>query len=291
MADLYELDWLGGASERYFRRIRPQVLDLPWGTLDPSRYPPLLVDRARVSWTEASYNEYCTAVAFTEMLNALLAAQAPIDLIAMASDFLADEMLHTELTARVAMELGGGAPYRVHFDQLTAGVSKKLSALQRANELVVRICCVGEAFSLPMLAGCQRSASHPLTSQILQVIVEDEAPHGRFGWLYLDWIAEELDEAERTRLATKALATIRQFEPYWKRLRSTVVDGRTTEGFELAHVRELGWMEAQDYAVAAQEAVLDKIVRPLARYGIELDPVAVDGLLDERAPKRASDRA
>lgn len=270
MKEAFDLEWMGGVSEKYFRKVRPGVDELPWGTLDVARYPVELVDRARVSWTEAAYNEYCTAVAFSEMLGALLAAKAPIDLIGMASDFMTDEMLHVELTSRIAMELGGGAPYQVDFDGLGIKPSLELSPLQRANQLVVHVCCVGEAFSLPMLASAYNSALHPLTKQVLQRIVHDEAPHGRFGFLYLDWAVDQLDAAERARLGQIAADTIEQFSPLWQRLTSRVHDGITTEGYQLQHVRELGWTESSLYATRARRAIEEEVVAPLAKYGIEL---------------------
>lgn len=275
MREPFDLEWMGGVAEKYFRRIRPDVDELPWGTLDPTRYPIELVDRARVSWTEAAYNEYCTAVAFSEMLGALLAAKAPIDLIGMASDFMADEVLHVELTSRIAMELGGGAPYEIDFDGLGVHPSLELSPLQRANQLVVHVCCVGEAFSLPMLASAYNSALHPLTKQVLQRIVHDEAPHGRFGFLYLDWVSDQLDAAERARLGGIAVDTIAQFAPLWQRLTSRVQDGITSEGYSIEHVRELGWTESSLYATRARRAIEEEVVAPLAKYGIELP---ADGL-------------
>jgi len=102
-----KLSWLGGATERHFRKLRPGIEELPWGTLRPEQYPPLLLERARSAWTEAAYNESCTALAFADLQRALLQAQVPIDLIGMASDFVVDEILHIELTSRIAMELGG----------------------------------------------------------------------------------------------------------------------------------------------------------------------------------------
>jgi hypothetical protein len=270
MREPFDLEWFGGVAEKHFRKVRPGVDELPWGTFDISRYPAELVDRARVSWTEAAYNEYCTAVAFTEMLGALLAAKAPVDLIGMASDFMADEMLHVELTSRLAMELGGGAPYEIDFGDLGVRTAPELSPLQRANELVVHVCCVGEAFSLPMLASAYGSALHPLTKQVLQRIVQDEALHGRFGFLYLDWATDQLDDAERARLGDIALHTIGLFAPLWQRLTSRVHDGVTTEGYLLEHVRELGWTESSVYATRARAAIEDEVIAPLARYGIAL---------------------
>lgn len=277
----FDLDWLGGPTEQAFRKLRPGIDDMPWGTLDPSRYPPMLVDRARVSWTEAAYNEYCTAAAFTELLGALLAAQAPIDLIGMASDFVTDELLHVELTSRVAMELGGGAPYRVNFEQLSLPITPGLTAFQRANEHVIRTCCVGEAFSVPMLATCLKSAAHPLTRAVLEQIVRDEAPHGLLGVYYLQWAADRMDDAERARLGQVTLDMLKLYAPFWGRLTSRTTDGVTTEGFLLQHVQELGWAEAETYAITARKTVQDDVLAPLAAAGIVPDPAAVEALLQQ----------
>lgn len=270
MKEPFDLEWLGGVTEKHFRKVRPGVDEMPWGTLDPKKYPALLVDRARVSWTEAAFNEYCTAAAFAALLEALLQAKAPVDLIGMASDFVADEVLHVELTSRIAMELGGGAPYVVDFDHLRREPGKELTAFQRANELVVHVCCVGEAFSLPMLASAYSSATHPLTRAVLERIVADEAPHGRLGWAYLEWAEDRLDDAERARLGVVAKETIDLLSPLWERLTSRVVDGVTTEGFLLEHVRELGWTESSAYATRARRAIQEDVVAPLARFGISL---------------------
>ncbi len=43
---LFELDWQGGTAERYFRRARPGIDELPWGTLSPAGYSPELVEAA-----------------------------------------------------------------------------------------------------------------------------------------------------------------------------------------------------------------------------------------------------
>ena len=53
----FELEWLGGATEHFFRRARPDVDKVPWGTVDTSRYAPELLAAVRGSWTELSMNE------------------------------------------------------------------------------------------------------------------------------------------------------------------------------------------------------------------------------------------
>jgi hypothetical protein len=279
MREPFELSWMGGPSERAFRKLRPGIDAFPWGTLDVDRYPAVLVERARVSWTEAAWNEYCTAAAFTSLLRALLEAKAPVDLVGMASDFVADEVLHVELTSRIAMELGGGAPYTVDFEDLTMPTSPGLTAFQRANEEVVRTCCVAEAFSVPMLATCMKSALHPLTKAVLTQIVKDEAPHGKFGLYYLEWAANHMDAAERRRLGDVALSMLELYTPFWARLTSRTVEGRTSEGFAIEHVHELGWAEAETYARTARDTVRTEILAPLASFDIHPDAERVEALL------------
>lgn len=275
----FDLEWFGGVAEHHFRKVRPGVEEMPWGTLDPKKYPAALVDRSRISWTEAAFNEYCTAAAFADLLGAMLAAKAPVDLIGMASDFVADEIHHVELTSRLAMELGGGAPYVIDFENLRRIPSHDLTPLQRANELIVHLCCVAEAFSLTMLASALGSATHPLTRTVLERIVKDEAPHGRLGFLWLEWVEDRLDDAERKRLAGVTVDTIAALAPLWQRLTSRVTDGVTTEGYLLEHVRELGWTEASLYKERARNAVRDDVLAPLAKFGIVPDAAAIAALL------------
>ncbi|MBX3233413.1 MAG: ferritin-like domain-containing protein [Labilithrix sp.] len=277
----FDLEWLGGVAEHHFRKVRPGVEEMPWGTLDPSRYPAALVDRSRISWTEAAYNEYCTASAFADLIGAMLEAKAPIDLVGMASDFIADEILHVELTSRIAMELGGGAPYTIDFTNLHARPDPALSPLQRANQLVVHVCCVAEAFSLPMLASAFGSATHPLTKAVLERIVKDEAPHGRLGFLWLAWAEDRLDDAERARLAGVTVDTIASLAPLWQRLQSRVTDGLTTEGYRLEHIRELGWTESSLYKERARRAIEDDVLAPLARFGIVPDRSRIAPLVSD----------
>ena len=275
----FEPEWYGAQPAHYFRKIRPGIDDFPWGSIDPSRFEERLLKRAQLSWTEAAFNEYCTAVAFTQLVQALLEVNAPVDLTAMAGDFLADEMLHVELTARLATELGGAANYQVDFSKLQVPLDPSLSPFQRANELVVRLCCVGEAFSLPMLAGCMQSSTHPLIKKVFEQIVKDESQHGRLGFLYLEWADEYLDEEERRRLGRCAGETVLQLSPLWRRLRSEVQDGKTSEGYSVEDIRALGWMLSADYRRTARESIQREVAEPLAAFGIKIPEAMMEEAL------------
>src|SRR5690606_14906120 len=120
---------------------------------------------------------FCTATAMGQLVAVMGRASVPIDLWGIASSFALEELLHVELCSRVAMRLGGGAPIVYDPDDLVLEFEDELTPLQQANELIVRLCCVGEVFSLPMLAGSMRAASNPLTKAVLEQIVRDESMH------------------------------------------------------------------------------------------------------------------
>jgi hypothetical protein len=171
------------------------------------------------------------------------------------------------------MRLGGGAPIRYDAESLRIPIDPSLTPLERCNELVVRLLCVGEALSLPLLTGCMRSATHPLVRAVLTHIVRDEALHGRLGFLYFDWIGCDLTLPERDRLARAAADTLAHHASIWEKLRSRARNGVTSEGFDLRDVRALGWMESSEYAALARAEVDQSVREPLRRYGIFVPPL------------------
>ncbi len=263
MTELFELSMLGGAVERRYRRLRPEVETLPWGTLDVTKYSLEVLAIARTTWTEAAFQEHRTGAACAATLKALIAARAPLDLIAMATRFPLDEMVHVELCARLAMELGGGAPLAHDPLDLILEPDRKLPALLQAAELVVRNFCVGEALSIPLLRGSWHAAGHPLIKAVLGRIVKDEAAHGQFGWFFLEWADEQLTTADRTHLAKQAALTIAAVKERWKSI--TPLD-------ESQDPERLGWMESASYVALARKSMQQSVIAPLGRHGIDVAP-------------------
>lgn len=263
-APLFALSWMGGGAERGFRRRRAGVDELPWGTLDISDVPPVLLDRARLSWTDACFVEYVTATRLATIVQGLLAVRAPIDLAGLAGDFVADEMLHVELHARVLAELGGAVPYRADEALFTPPDVAGPPLFALAAE-IVRTCCVGESLSVPLLAATRNAATHPLVRAVLARVVEDEGPHAQLGWLFLEWA--DLSDAERVALADIARAELARARRQAETPRSTAVDGHTTEGFALEMVHRLGWLDSEPW-VRASVAAIEQVTTRLARHGI-----------------------
>jgi hypothetical protein len=255
-AEVFELELLGGGWERRYRKMRPEVEQMPWGTLDTSGHPRELVVAARRSWTSAAFQEHRTGAACAETLRCLIETRAPLDLVALACRFPLDEMVHVELCARMAMELGGGTEIIHDPDRMIVHADPALDPLMRAADLVVRFFCVGEALSIPMLRGTWQAATHPLPKAVLGRIVRDEAAHGSFGWAFLDWANEELDDDDRAHLARSADQTIGAIHLTWDEIR------RRPKGPEDA-VHALGWMETDAYLDLARRSLQTKVLDPL----------------------------
>jgi hypothetical protein len=267
---LFEVDLVGGRVERAYTRalrsISPDVdTEFPWAALDPKAYEPELLELARLGWTENAFNEFCTATAMGQLLTLMGEANVPLDLWGLASTFPLEELLHVHLCGRVAMQLGGGMPIVYDTDDLTLDFEEGLTPLQKVNEMVIRLCCVGEVFSLPMLTGSMHAATNELTEAVLRQIVRDESMHGTLGWMYLDWIGPRLDDAERQRLSAAAQDTAAGLRRSWKRLRVR------PEGAQLPGYSDIGWMEPLDYLKQTRTALQQDITGGLAKYGIEVN--------------------
>jgi hypothetical protein len=261
---VFELEMIGGAFERRFRKMRPEVVDMPWGTLDVRDMRKEEVIAARKAWTGAAFQEYRTAVACTATLRAMLECAAPIDLVALATRFPLDEMVHVELCARMAMELGGGTEIRYDPRRLILEGDPKVRPIARAAEIVTRFFCVGEALSIPLIRGTWHASRHPLPRAVLGRIVRDEAAHGTFGFTFLDWASDQLTDEERAHVGRHADIAIGAIKRQWAALAA-----RRRAAFD-AKGNALAWMETGAYLELARRSLAEKVVGPLRERGIHV---------------------
>jgi len=278
--ELFELEILGGSTERRFRKLRPEVEAMPWGTIDLSGADPAELIKARQAWTGAAYQEHRTGAACAMTLKALIEARAPVDLIAVASRFPLDEMVHVELCARMAMEMGGGTEIVHDPTQMVLEPDPSATPLMRAAECAVRFFCVGEAISIPLLRATWHVSKHPLPRAVMGRIVKDEAAHGIFGFTFLDWALPRLSEDDKITLGRAADLAIRFLYGQW---RITRKHRRTPKH----HGDVLGWMKTDDYLSLAARAMQAQVIDPLEARGIPVgaqltelgaaDPVAAAG--------------
>ena len=243
---------IGGPWGRRLAPRRAWIDALPWD--DAAAAAPGDRLDARVVWTRTAFSEYASAAAFAEIAAALLAAGAPIDLIAAAGDFVVDELVHTEAAARLAAALGGAVALDVDLGKLVRP-PVAVEPLRRAAELIVRVSCVGEALTVPMLKLSRRLAGSPLVDAAIARIVADESGHAQLGWWFLDWADPLLDDDARAHLGRVAGAALRAFQP--------VLDGGcATSG--------LGVVACAAYDPAFADAASRRVARPLAARGIAI---------------------
>jgi hypothetical protein len=252
MTRMFSLATMGGPVGRRLACRRAWIDELPWSE-------PLPEDAigARVVWTRTAFSEYASAAAFAEIAAALLAAGAPIDLVAAAGDFLVDEIVHTEVAARLAAALGGAVALEVDLTRLVRPPTPAAARdpLLGASELIVRTSCVGEALTVPMLKLARRVAGSPLIEAALTAIAGDESSHAQLGWWFLDWAEPELDDAARRHLGEVAGAAIRSFAP--------LLHGDCRRS-------GLGVVACDRYDPAFTAALSRAVVRPLAARGISV---------------------
>lgn len=261
--ELFELEMLGGRTERRFRRLRPEIEAMPWGTLDIDGAPEEELIAARAAWTGAAYQEHRTAAGCALTLRTLVEARAPVDLIAVASRFPLDEMVHVELCARMAGELGGGTEIVHDPRMMLVDPDPNARPLMRAAECAVRFFCVGEAISIPLLRATWHVARHPLPKAVMGRIVKDEAAHGVFGFTFLDWALPKLSPDDRAKLGATADLAIRFLYGQWDFTRAN----RRTPKHE---GDVLGWMRTDDYLALAERSMQSQVIAPLEARGIPI---------------------
>jgi hypothetical protein len=252
--DPYQLSLLGGAVERRYRRMRPEIEAIPWGTLDADAFSPELVAEARDYWTLNSLNEYSSAGAIADVTAAMIAAQAPLDMSAIAARFVVDELSHAELGARVVIELGGAVP--ATFDPAPlAPPDASLRPIVRAGYYILEVFCAGESFSLAMAQHTARWPTHPMIAAVLRRIARDEQAHGSFGWVFLDWAMERYTDEERGFL--EAVANRRVGE-----IREILGNAREEED------ETLGWLPGPELRRLGEAALVEHVIVPLRDRGL-----------------------
>jgi hypothetical protein len=276
VTELFAIEWMGGVAEHYFRRARPLETEIAWETLDPATYRAAALAAARRVWTEVAISEYAAIASFSQVVSALAEARAPLDLIGMTSDFLADEVKHVELVSRLLMRLGGAAPRSFDPTRLAMRPAPSLSPLARANELALRVGCIGETYASGTAVPMMRATGHPVVRAVYETILRDEARHVRFGTLYFEWADPFIDDAERARLALVALQTLKQYASLWQRPAPAPDDPNQASE---AEARELGWFQHAEYKPLALRTVREEIVPALRALRLPLPEAELQALL------------
>ena len=257
---LFELEAVGGPLAKRLARRRAGTESLDWAELAKHATKPGAAD-ARIVWTQSAFSEYASAASFAEIASGLLAAGAPIDLSAAAGDFVVDEMFHAELSARVAMALGGAVPLEVDLGRLVRP-PEAVRPLARVAELIVRTSCVGESLTVAILQTSRERAGASVIGEILLRLARDEAEHAELGWTFLDWADTRLSDDERADLGRVASAAVESFAPLFTR--ACAEDG------------SLGVMSCATFDASFAATLAHRVDEPLRARGIAISRDVLD---------------
>jgi hypothetical protein len=151
-----------------------------------------------------------------------------------------------------------------------------LTPLQRANDVVLRVSCISEAFSGGTAAVSLATTAHPLPRAVYESILRDEAHHRRLGGLYFEWALEHVDEAELQRLGRILLGSLQGLASFWK---SRSARSQAPPPWPEDELNELGWLGPARFAPVAREVVVRDILDPLETIGIAISREERDALL------------
>jgi hypothetical protein len=252
----FRLELQGGRVGKRWRALRPA--DFDW-KLSLKGFSPDELASAQRQWTLASLKEHASASAHALLVRALVRAQAPLDLTALASQLPADELLHAELCARLAGALGGAATVAFDDEAVHPLPADGNPACDAA--LLSVAACVSETFSHGTLRAEVGGRRPPLVRAVLRRILRDESSHASMAWAALDWALPQLDTANRGRVAAHAAGAIAALERDLARVPS----------LEPAHFGRLGLpgsVGASGYLTVARETLSTRIRAPLAERGL-----------------------
>lgn len=233
--------------EKRLRKRRAWIHELPFDEkIEPT-------DNSKLVWLRTAYSEYASAAAFSNISQALLACNAPLDLIAYANDFTIDELIHTEVAVLIANKLGSQFVLEVDYSKLVKPTSKENTSILQACELIVRTCCVGESLTVPILKKSAELAKSQLISKALTRIRKDEISHAQFGWHFLDWVESFLNQTDLEYLGKITKETIDSFQ--------IVLNGACSES-------GYGVLACQDFDPVFLNAVQKNVIQPMKERGI-----------------------
>jgi hypothetical protein len=151
-----------------------------------------------------------------------------------------------------------------------------LTAHQRANELVLRIGCIAEAFSGGTATESYAATTHELPRAVYEQILRDEARHRKIGPIYFEWALGSIDEKELQRLGRVLHSSLATLAPFWKS-RSAKLGPKVP--VPPADLQALGWLGPVRFAPIAKEVVVRDILDPLETIGIAITKAEREELL------------
>jgi len=201
LVDLFPADAAAWISEtplrtEYARLMRGFHRPIPWEeTHAPRLDPAVRAELARI-WGERIPTEYRSITGFSTLSFDLIAAGAPVDLVAVCHRVCIDELRHTELAVKMVEIYGGRLP-ALPREISSLPADESLTAVAQACRSAILLSCLGETFACTELDMLRERAVDPVVRGVLRVFLADEIVHARIGWAYLAHAFKTADETTR----------------------------------------------------------------------------------------------
>jgi hypothetical protein len=215
-------------------------------------------ESVRHEWQRRVVAEYGSAAMTHSLLGWLLRLGASPTLLHEAVRIIDDELVHAEMAFAVLTEAGGG---NVRLGgALGLALEPELTLLGNVCAQGTRVFCLGETVAVRLFKRLREGATVDLARLALDRVLVDEVRHRDFGWLLLEWLAQQPSWAELRALIERRL-------PDW------LDDPRSSYGATQAPFHEAwrawGLMPHAEYAVALAETLERDDVPRFAEYGID----------------------
>ena len=191
-----------GKLEKFYQRyVHTEDTEIPFSEFDADQYTPSELKRGRYAWALRTNDEYRSMVGFSELTYLCAEMHAPLDVVALASRIIRDEVRHVEICSRLTESMGG-RPVKTPTPAYVK-TNPNASVRRRALHHAIGSCGIGETISVTMLAGTRDRCTDPVAKAALTQMLRDESFHSRFGWLWL----------EKLRLSDDDMSWLDQFIP------------------------------------------------------------------------------
>lgn len=213
----------------------------------------------RNEWQRRVVAEYGSAAVTHSLLGWLLRLGASPTLLHEGARIIDDELVHAELAFEVLSEAGGGNV--ALGGALGLELDPQLSLLANVCFQGTRVFCLGETVAVRLFKRLREGASVDVARQALDRVLADEVRHRDFGWLLLEWLSQQREWPELSRLIERRL-------PEWfaQLLASYGVGGAVQ--FDAA-LRAWGLMPNSEYRAALEETLERDYAPRFDEYGID----------------------
>lgn len=216
------------------------------------------LEAVQLEWQRRVVAEYGSAAITHSLLGWLLRLGASPTLLHEATRIIDDELVHAEMAFEVLREAKGGNV--ALGGELGLTLEPGLSLLGNACVHGTRVFCLGETVAVRLFKRLREGATVELARHALDRVLVDEVRHRDFGWLLLEWLAQQPSWPELRALIAARL-------PAWlAELRLSY--GSSQAPFDEA-ARAWGLMPHAEYAEALAETLERDYVPRFAEYGID----------------------